>query len=195
MLYTVAESSAMRVGATGWSLALRALRSRLSHLNSVSRLLTANTWAAQMSPQYELTESPPPEAFQKMWEPLLKFNEAAVGNAAARTLAVLLKDPTTDELIGGLWARSLWGSLYIDIMFVPEALRGTGIGTSLLRQAEQEAMRRGCREMWLDTYAFQARSLYEKFGFTVFGRLDGPAPIFPRFFLKKALDAKERTPS
>jgi|HubBroStandDraft_4_1064222.scaffolds.fasta_scaffold94539_2 GNAT superfamily N-acetyltransferase len=146
-----------------------------------------------MSPQYELTESPPPEAFQKMWEPLLKFNEAAVGNAAARTLAVLLKDPTTDELIGGLWARSLWGSLYIDIMFVPEALRGTGIGTSLLRQAEQEAMRRGCREMWLDTYAFQARSLYEKFGFTVFGRLDGPAPIFPRFFLKKALDAKERT--
>src|SRR5436305_1382864 len=45
-----------------------------------------------MSQQYELTESPPPAAFQKMWEPLLKFNEAAVGNAAARTLAVLLKD-------------------------------------------------------------------------------------------------------
>jgi len=148
-----------------------------------------------MSQQYELTESPPPEAFQKMWGPLLKFNEAAVGNAAARTLAVLLKASTTDELIGGLWARSLWGSLYIDMMFVPEALRGTGIGTSLLRQAEQEAMRRGCRGVWLDTYAFQARSFYEKFGFTVFGRLDGPAPIFPRFFLKKALNAKEQTPA
>src|SRR5439155_19955262 len=92
------------------------------------------------------------------------------------------------------WARSLRGFLYIDIKFVPEALRGTGIGTSLLRQAEQEAMRRGCREIWLDTHAFQARSLYEKFGFTVFGRLDGPTPIFPRFFLKKALDAKERRP-
>jgi len=140
-----------------------------------------------MSPKYEITESPPPEAFQKMWEPLLEFNEAAVGNATARTLAVLLKDPTTDEVIGGLWARSLWGSMYIDIMFVPKALRGIGIGTSLLQQAEQEAMRRGCREMWTDTYAFQARSFYEKLGFVVFGRLDGPAPIFPRFFLKKAL--------
>ncbi|HEX8807408.1 MAG TPA: hypothetical protein VF760_00260 [Xanthobacteraceae bacterium] len=43
------------------------------------------------------------------------------------------------------------------------------------------------REMWTDTYAFQAKSFYEKLGFTVFGRLDGPAPIFPRFFLKKAL--------
>src|SRR5215471_4937864 len=34
------------------------------------------------------------------------------------------------------------GSLFIDIMFVPEPLRGVGIGTSLLQQAEQEAMRR-----------------------------------------------------
>ena len=95
-----------------------------------------------MSPQYEVTESPPPEAFQKLWAPLLKFNEAAVGNAAARTLAVLLKDAVTDELIGGLWARSLWGSVYIDIVFVPEPLRGARIGTSLLRKAEQEAIRR-----------------------------------------------------
>ena len=140
-----------------------------------------------MSPKYELTESPPPEAFQKIWLPLIEFNEATIGDATARTLAVLLKDSSTDELIGGLWARSLWGSLYIDTMFVPQPLRGTGIGTSLLRQAEQEAIRRGCREMWTDTYAFQARSFYEKLGFTVFGRLDGPAPIFPRFFLKKAL--------
>ena len=43
--------------------------------------------------------------------------------------------------------------------------------------------------MWTDTYAFQARPFYEKMGFTVFGRLDGPAPIFPRFFLKKSLDS------
>jgi GNAT superfamily N-acetyltransferase len=140
-----------------------------------------------MSPKYEITDSPPPEAFQKMLAPLVKFNEAAVGNATARTLAVLLKDPKTDEQIGGLWAWSIWGSVYIAILFVPEPLRRTGIGTSLLRQAEQEAVRRGCRDMWVDTYAFQARLFYEKLGFTLFGRLDGPAPIFPRFFLKKAL--------
>ena len=73
------------------------------------------------------------------------------------------------------------------MMFVPEALRGKGVGTSFLRQAEQEAIRRGCRDMWTDTYAFQARPFYEKVGFMVFGRLDGPAPIFPRFFLKKTL--------
>jgi GNAT superfamily N-acetyltransferase len=86
-----------------------------------------------------------------------------------------------------LWGRSLWGSLLVDIVFVPQALRGNRIGTRLLQQAEAEAIRRGCRDMWLDTYAFQARAFYEKLGFTVFGRLDGPEPIFPRFFLKKNL--------
>src|ERR1700691_5818691 len=138
-----------------------------------------------MSAKYELTENPPPEALQTMVATLLKFNEPAVGKETARMLAVLLKDAVTEELIGGFWARSLWGSLYIDIVFVPEPMRGTGIGTSLVRKAEQEAIRRECREMWTDTYAFQAKSFYEKLGFTVFGRLEGPPPIFPRFFLKK----------
>jgi GNAT superfamily N-acetyltransferase len=140
-----------------------------------------------MQPKYELTDDPPRDAFQRILAPLLKFNEHAVGNASARTLAILLKEPTTNELIGGLWGRSLWGYLYIDIMFVPEVLRGQGIGTSLLQQAEQEAIRRECRDMWTDTYAFQARPFYERMGFTVFGRLDGPAPIFPRYFLTKSL--------
>ena len=84
-----------------------------------------------MEPKYELTDNPPPDAFQKMWTPLLKFNEHAVGNANAYTLAILLKEPPTDELIGGLWARSLWG-LCTSISFRPAKLRGNGIGTSLL---------------------------------------------------------------
>lgn len=139
----------------------------------------------RMQPRYELTERPPREAFEKLWQPLRAFNERIVGDASARTLVILLREPATDAIVGGLWGRSLWGSMYIDIMFVPEDLRGRGIGASLLRQAEQEAIRRECRHMWADTYAFQARPFYERMGFTMFGRLDGPAPIFPRFFLMK----------
>jgi GNAT superfamily N-acetyltransferase len=138
-----------------------------------------------MQPTYELTDKPPSEAFGKLWELLCAFNEYMVGDASARALAILLREPVTDAIVGGLWGRSLWGSMYIDIMFVPENLRGRGIGASLVRQAEQEAVRRGCRNMWTDTYAFQARPFYERMGFIVFGRLDGPAPIFPRFFLVK----------
>ena len=48
--------------------------------------------------------------------------------------------------------------------------------------------------MWTDTYAFQAKSFYEKLGFTIFGQLDGPAPIFPHFFLKKTLSVADGPP-
>ena len=57
----------------------------------------------------------------------------------------------------------------------------------LMAAAEAEALRRGCRHMWLDTYSFQARPFYEQFGFEVFAQLDGPAPIYPRYFMKKVL--------
>ena len=49
----------------------------------------------------------------------------------------------------------------------------------MMAQAETEAITRGCRSMWLDTYAFQARGFYERLGFSVFGQIDGPPPMFP----------------
>jgi len=73
------------------------------------------------------------------------------------------------------------------MIVVPEALRGRGAGTRLMQAAEAEARRRECRHMWLETYSFQARPFYEKLGFRVFGHLDGPGPIYPRFFMTKIL--------
>ncbi len=41
--------------------------------------------------------------------------------------------------------------------------------------------------MWLDTFQFQARSFYERLGFEVRGKLDGPPPIYPRYIMSKSL--------
>ena len=101
-------------------------------------------------------------------------------------LALLLTN-AADEVTGGLWGRTLWGILYIDIVFVPAELRHSGIGTELVLRAEDEAVNRGCHCSWLDTYEFQAKPFYEKLGYSVFGKLDGPAPIYPRYFLQKQL--------
>ena len=73
------------------------------------------------------------------------------------------------------------------MLIVPDSLRGQGIGTRLMQAAEAEARRRGCHHIWLETYSFQARPFYERLGFEVFGQLDGPAPIYPRFFMRKIL--------
>jgi hypothetical protein len=56
-----------------------------------------------------------------------------------------------------------------------------------MSQAEREAIRRGCRGAWLDTFSFQARGFYERLGYTVFGTIAGCPPGHSRFFLKKDL--------
>jgi GNAT superfamily N-acetyltransferase len=126
-------------------------------------------------------------AYMPIWAPLLAFNQATVGDAAATPFALEIRASPTEPVSGGLWAMSLWGSFYIALVVAPEGARGRGLGGELMRQAEVEARARGCRQMWLDTYDFQARPFYERLGFEVFGRIDGPAPMFPRWFMQKQL--------
>jgi GNAT superfamily N-acetyltransferase len=135
-----------------------------------------------------VTDTPPPDAFEAVWQPMVRFSESKVGPANVRMLAVLLSDPSTNEVIGGLWGRTFWGVCHIDVMFVPEAERGAGLGARVMAAAEEEATRRGCRLVHLDTYEFQARPFYEKLGYTVFGQLDGPPPIYPRYYMHKHLE-------
>ena len=119
---------------------------------------------------------------------LSQFNDKAVGPPAGEPFVLTIKTPGSHEILGGLRAVSYWGSFYVTDVVAPEAARGQGLGSELMRQAEQEARARGCRHIWLDTYDFQARPFYERLGYEVFGRLDGLAPFFPRYFLKKILE-------
>ena len=48
-------------------------------------------------------------------------------------------------MVGGLSARTYWDWLEIDDLFVPETLRGQGLGSSLLQMAEMMAIGRGAR--------------------------------------------------
>ncbi len=77
--------------------------------------------------------------------------------------------------------------LFVELLFVPDSMRRAGIGRQVLRAAEEEAARRGCVGVWLDTFSFQARGFYERLGYTVFGTLDDYPPGHNRFFLEKRL--------
>ena len=50
-----------------------------------------------------------------------------------------------DAVLGGLWGTTYWGWLHVEMLFVPETLRGRGLGGQLLVLAEEEAIRRGCQ--------------------------------------------------
>jgi GNAT superfamily N-acetyltransferase len=148
-----------------------------------------------MTPKITLTDTPDNDTIKTLAKNLMRFNELRSGVPYShRPLAILVTHPDTDELLGGLWGSTNYSFLYIDLLYLPEDLRRSGLGRQLIAQAEQEAIQRGCHTVWLDTFSFQARGFYEKLGYTVFGTLEDYPPGHSRFFLKKILRSRAGCP-
>jgi GNAT superfamily N-acetyltransferase len=103
-------------------------------------------------------------------------------------VAVVIRDAASKEILGGLWGRTGWEWLTIEYIFVPETLRGQGLATRLIGMAEDEAARRGCHSVWLDTLNPKALPLYERLGYERFGELKDFPKGGSRFFLQKKLE-------
>lgn len=118
----------------------------------------------------------------------MQFNAEASARAYdGQNLAIKLVSAETQEVVGGLLGSTSYGYLHIDAVFVPVALRGTGIGRELVLVAEAEALGRGCIGAWLDTFSFQAPGFYEKLGYSLFAVLHDNPPGHTRHFFKKSL--------
>ena len=123
----------------------------------------------------------------ELYDRLLAFNEAATGDAAYAPLAVVLEDTPGGGIIGGLWGETYYDWMFVELLFVPEARRGEGLGAKLLAAAEDVARERGCRHAWLDSYGFQAPQFYLKQGYEIFGTLPDYPRGVERVFLCKRL--------
>ncbi|MDE8348354.1 MAG: GNAT family N-acetyltransferase [Acidocella sp.] len=88
---------------------------------------------------------------------------------------------------GGLVGRSWQNWLFIELLFVPQALRGQGLGHALLTRAEIEAKNRGCTGLWLDTLNPAALAFYLRHGFESFGELANYPNQSRRVFLRKSI--------
>lgn len=139
------------------------------------------------TPRIVLTDAPTAEQLGAIRRPLDQFNLAACGLSDQRPLALLVEDPVTHEIVGGLSGRSSRGILFIDVFFLPETMRGAGLGRRLLRMAEEEGMRRGCRTGLLHTNDFQAPGFYAKQGWREFGNFPSDPPGSRRIFFSKEL--------
>jgi GNAT superfamily N-acetyltransferase len=118
--------------------------------------------------------------------PLIAFNEGETGRNDYRPLIIAIDD-AEGRVIGGLWGRTVYDWLFVELLFVPDALRGRGVGSALMKRAEDEALKRGCHSAWLDTFEFQARGFYERLGYSGFAELRDYPVGCTRYFMKKAL--------
>jgi GNAT superfamily N-acetyltransferase len=115
------------------------------------------------------------------------YNFAIAGEDGVQPLHLIVRDDS-GLVIGGLLGDTYWGWLAINIFWLRDDLRGRGLGSHLLRMAEAEAVRRGCKYAHLDTLDFQALDFYARRGYTVFGQLDDLPPGHTRYYLRKTLE-------
>ncbi len=90
---------------------------------------------------------------------------------------------------GGLVARthSIPQWLEISIIWVDESVRLRGLGRWLMKEAEDEAYRRGCRYARLATSNYQAPEFYQRLGYSLYGQLENCAPGETSYYFWKEL--------
>jgi GNAT superfamily N-acetyltransferase len=139
------------------------------------------------APVIVVTDTPSEADLALISDGLDRFNADASGVADRRPLAVLVKDAQTHRTLGGVTGRTSLGLMFLDVFFLPEALRGSGLGSQVLAMAEAEAKRRGCRAAVLYTISFQAPEFYRKHGWQQFGAIPCDPPGTSRIFFSKQL--------
>ncbi|WP_375599255.1 GNAT family N-acetyltransferase [Devosia sp. Naph2] len=130
-----------------------------------------------------------PETRAAILEGLIAYNESRTEGKypPPRFIALALRDPETNRTAGGLTARIAYSRMFVELLYIPEALRGRGFGAELIGKAEAVARDNGCTGIWLDTFSFQAPGFYKKLGYDEFGILTDYPPGFTRHYLHKTL--------
>lgn len=139
-----------------------------------------------MDIRVHLCDAPKEEVRAAILAPLVQYNDSKVRGGDRRPLAVEIRN-RQEKITGGLWGATHYGWLFTELLVVPVPLRGQGLGRRIMQIAELEALRRGCHSAWLDTFEFQARSFYERLGYSCFGELKDYPNRFRRFFMWKRL--------
>jgi GNAT superfamily N-acetyltransferase len=137
--------------------------------------------------QMVVTDKANPSAQGVIRTGLSQYNREMAGHADARSLSVFVSDTSSNRVIGGLLGRTSLGLFFIDLFFLPKALRGNGIGTQVIERAEAEARKRGCSTAVLYTITFQAPGFYERQGYRLLGRIECQPPGYTRLCMVKTL--------
>ena len=90
-------------------------------------------------------------------------------------------------MVGGCSGCHMYGSTYIDSLWVAEALRGKGYGKALMFEAETLANKNDTHFMTVNTFDWEALDFYKKIGFYVEFERKGFDKDSIFYFLRKNL--------
>lgn len=122
---------------------------------------------------------------------LRHYNYGFVGEYPEQQYIRLNARDDNGRLLGGLRGFVFLYWLNIDVLFVEADVRGSGLGSRLLAEAERQAIALGARNAKLDTFEWQAPAFYRKHGYEEYARIDDYAAGFYLASMKKSLGWKE----
>ena len=135
---------------------------------------------------YMVTENPESVDVKEIIDRLVEYNKSFIGGTKSMDVACYSHSPDgikTGGIVGQVWGN--W--LTIKYLWVSEEFRGNGIGCTLLAKLEQCALAKGCVFSFLDTFSFQAKPFYEKYGYECQMTLENLPISTHRYYMTKKL--------
>ena len=129
---------------------------------------------------------PTPGEIQYLEDRIYEFNSTATGIADGEWLALLLRNES-GRIVAGICGNTWGGACEIRQFWVEASKRHRGLGTKLYGAAEREARKRGCTQILLMTFSFQALPFYERNGFEVLATIDDHPRGHRNYLMRKQL--------
>jgi GNAT superfamily N-acetyltransferase len=134
----------------------------------------------------KMETSPTLEDMQFLEDRLYDYNVEQTGLNDGQEYAFFVRDEH-QEIRAGVAGWMWGGSCYIRSLWVHKDLRGQRVGTQLLHSVEQAALARGCQQIVLASFSFQAPGFYQKLGFETFAILEDHPRGHRHHYLRKRL--------
>lgn len=103
-----------------------------------------------------------------------------------KDFAIYLRN-SKNEIHGGIYALFYTDSVHVILLWIDAKARSQSYGTQLLREVEEEGIRRNCQFVFVDTFEFQGSSFYLKKGYECVGRINNVLLGHTKTFFKKSL--------
>lgn len=126
------------------------------------------------------------EKTQELANLIRTYNKSKREPSKSEPLNIYVEDEQ-GNLMAGMVAETFGNWLEIEFLYVSEALRGQGVGTTILNRAETEAKNRGCQYAFVDTFDFQAPNFYKKHGYKEVFALENYPYTGKRYYYTKEL--------
>ena len=135
---------------------------------------------------WDMTDDPGQPDVATIDRSLDSFNHSAADLAAVRRIACFARG-SHRELVGGAIARTWGRCCELQQLWVAEPHRRNGIGSHLAWLVEEEARRRGCTLIYLETFSFQAPGLYRRLGYVTACEFAGFPGGVVKYVMRKPL--------